>query len=257
MTAQPAEKNLPARFVFTGRVHPERAQVSINLPGRKCTIIDKGCGISGEMSTDISCSQICVIYSSETGVVDILTLKNAVEDAIRLQLDILGYVLGCGYDAEITQAIALDTHEKHVFGVGIPVIEQRKNQNFEQILNLFNVDESDYLRRCLADLREAVKTPKDTGEFCYRAIETLRKFFAQQNGLDDNKRDECNKSWEILRNELVVERKELDEIAVFAVDIRHGGTMLITSDNRARIFGLTWDIVDKFIAYAKNGYKRK
>lgn len=205
MSTQPAAKLAPPRLFFSGRVYPERAQVQIKLPGWRCSFVDKGSGIVGEMSTEISLPQISAIFYSEEPVKDVMTLKNAVEDAIRLQLDILGYVLGCGYDAEITQAVLLETNEQIVFGVGIPVLESRKNQDFASIFHLFNKEESDFLRRCLADLREAMKTPKDTGEFCYRAIETLRKFFAKQNKLDDNKRDECSKAWQVLRNQLQVQ----------------------------------------------------
>ncbi|MBX9671109.1 MAG: hypothetical protein K2X93_26200 [Candidatus Obscuribacterales bacterium] len=223
MNTEPVmETPVPARVVLTGRVYPERANVSISMPGWRCHFIDTGAGVSGQLTTEISLCQISAIYYAEAPVSELLPLKNAVEDAIRTQLDILGFVLGIGYDAEITQAILLDGHKQVVIGVGIEALDRYSKHDFDGIIALFSVEESDFLRRSLADLREAIKSPKDTGEFCYRAIETIRKYFVKANLLDDSKREDSNKSWKFLREELNVARERIDEISKFAVDPRHG-----------------------------------
>lgn len=243
----------PARVCFFGRVHPERAAVSIKLPGFSVKLIDTGGGLSGEFTTSIELSQVHVLYFSEQEEFCLATLKNVVEDSIRLQVDILGFTSGCRYDVEITHACNLMTFEESIFGVGIPVLMDRQNKRFEELLPLFSRKESDYLRRCLADLREAMGQPKDTGELCFRAIETLRQYFIYANNLPG---DDSKKSWEIMRDQLGIERKPIDEISKYALQQRHGGTAPISDEERAQIFSKTWSIVDRFIDYAKNDYKR-
>jgi hypothetical protein len=141
-----------------------------------------------------------------------------------------------------------------VFGVGISAIENsaaRADVKLENIVSTFGDRKGQYLQRCLADLREAIRAPKDTGFFCYRGIESLGQFFLQEMKAKDDK-----VSWELLRSELAVDRVEIETIKGFVDPIRHGGGGWISDSERANVFTLTWNIFNKFIKYANAGYQK-
>lgn len=174
---------------------------------------------------------------------------------IRVALDALGYTLACGYDLEIIQMVDSVGNPPVVFGVGIPAIEKSTASagiKFENIVSIFGDRRGQYLSRCLADLREAIRAPKDTGFFYYRGIESLRQFFLQEMKAKDDK-----VSWELLRSELAVDREEIETVKGLADPIRHGAGGGISDSERANVFTLTWNIVNKFIKYANAGYRKE
>ena len=61
--------------------------------------------VDGVLRYYISLSQVTATFITDNPVGNIHTLKNAVEDAVRIALDALGYTLACGYDLEIIQVI--------------------------------------------------------------------------------------------------------------------------------------------------------
>ena len=92
---------------------------------------------------------------------------------------------------------------------------------------------------------------KDTGIFCYRGIESLRRYIADSNNVNDKE------SWILLRETLEIEREKIDFIKSFADKTRHGGTIYISDENRSKIFNYTWDLVNKFIDYSYRTFIKK
>lgn len=242
------------KYVFYGKVHPERADVNVFKP-IKYTIKIPYFNISGTMEVNILCSQITAILSMSKPIDDIGTIKCTIEGLIKQQIDALGFCLGCGYDAEIIGVVnPLNAGETIVFGVNIPVLEaqkERRMQKLEGLVSLLSTGKGLYLQLCLSDLREAIRSTRDTGFFCYRAVESLRQHFVIEKGI---KKDGV--SWEKLRCELGVEREIIDFIKEFADPVRHGYIIEIPPSERADILSKTWDVVDKFIEYGLNGYKQ-
>jgi hypothetical protein len=243
-------------YVFFGKVMPERANVNISQFNAEMSDLN-GKKI-GEMKTSIIASQINVQVILTQDFSEILTLKNDIEDALRVQVDVLGYTNSCGYDIEIIQAV--DSSGKvYPFGVNIENTEQfklKRPKKFPEIMQLFSTERREYLRLCLSDLREAIRKPKDTGFFCYRSIECLRQYFIDVNNLQNDK-DKDGKSWKILRDELDIERKKIDFIKEYADPVRHGGKKYYTATEGKKMLDTTWEIIDKYIVYACNGYKNK
>lgn len=238
------------QYTFSGKVHPERANVSITEI--RAQLRTSGAEIDGELRYYIALSQVTATFVCQKPVPNVFTLKNYIEDAIRVALDGLGYTLGCGYDLEVTSMIDSLGNRPVIFGVGIPVLEKVAAEagiRFEEIMELFKDSTGGYLQHCLADLREAIRAPKDTGFFCYRAIESLRQFFIHEKGARDDKT-----SWQMFRESLNADRAEIDRIKGFADPTRHGHSVEITDAQRAEVFRLTWGLVNKFIKYAKAGY---
>jgi len=210
--------------------------------------------LEGILSIKIALSQITAILVTDTIFDDPYTLKNYIDDSIRTIVDALGYTKGCGYDCEIIQMVDDIGNEPIVFGVGIPVLSAGDDQSisaFTHIVSLYADKRCAYLQRCLSDLREAIRSPKDTGFFCYRAIESLRNYFMVEKQMKTDR-----KSWGVLRQELGVDRQEIDFIKQFSDPLRHGSTKPITDSERASVLRRTWTIVDKYIEYASNDFQK-
>jgi hypothetical protein len=240
------------QYTFFGKIHPERYNVSI--PGVEMKMRFPENGIEGVLRCYIEMSQVSATFQCDEPVANVHTLKNYVEDAIRVALDALGYVLGYGYDLEVTQMTDSEGSRPVVFGVGIPAVKNSAETagiSLDNVIELQRDYRGEQLQRCLSDLREAVRSPKDTGFFCYRAVEALRQFFVCEKGAKDDK-----SSWEMLRSDLDVVKSDIDKIRDVAKPVRHGGGVLMTDEQRAEIFTLTWDIVNKFILYGLNGYQK-
>lgn len=151
-------------YVFGGKVMPERAAVSV--PTFELRVDAKDMGIACEASISIGVSQVSAVVKTSGEEVDLLTLKNVVESLVRAEVDALGYLWGCGYDVEITSVVESSGNQV-VFGVGIPELQQTKNERplaFEDVWQVMS--QSEYLRRALGDLREAIRSPLDTGFHC-------------------------------------------------------------------------------------------
>ena len=242
----------PIIYTFFGKIFPERANVNFFPITTNFNI--KDFGIEGTLKTYISVSQITAQFSTTKRVENVQTLKNHVEDIVRLEVDILGYTLSCGYDVEITSMIDSLGHGDLIFGVNFEHdIEEfrKKHPSPNEILSLLSNKMDDYLRLCLSDLREAIRKPKDTGFFCYRGIESLSHHFSQKYRISDDKI-----KWEKMRHELEINESDLRYIKEFADPVRHGKVTLITDTDRRKILDKTWEIVDKYIIYGRNGYQK-
>jgi len=241
------------QYIFYGKVHPERAGAGFYQPVKHLIHIPY-LDMSGTLEINIICSQISAILSVSKPVEDIWMIKSSIELLIKQQVDVLGYCLGCGYNIEIIGSLnPSNIYESVVFGVGVPVLEaesKRRMQKSEGMLFLLNTDIGWYLRLCLNDLREAIRSPKDMGFFCYRGIESLKQYFQIEKEIPNDKR-----AWEVLRSELSIEKKDIDFIKGFADHVRHGGLQEIYPDDGSKILTTTWGIVDNFIEYGLDRYK--
>ncbi|MBE9006276.1 hypothetical protein IQ259_14725 [Fortiea sp. LEGE XX443] len=239
-----------AVYTFFGKVLPERANVTISQIAYR--LIQPDTGIDGNLIVSIALSQVTARFTASNEIADLLTLRNYVHDAIRVELDILGYVNGCGYELEITQVADSLGNQPIIFGVGIPVLaDENRSVDFEKVFNLFQDSRGNYLRLCLADLREAIREPRDMGFFIYRAIEALMQSFRT----DDSKRGK-QQAWESLRSELSVSEDSIRQLEKVANSFRHGDTKYISDAEKGELFKIAWDIVDKYIKFACNGYQK-
>ncbi|MBD1881456.1 hypothetical protein NC997_14080 [Trichocoleus sp. DQ-A2] len=110
--------------------------------------------------------------------------------------------------------------------------------------------DSQPLRRALANLREAIREPNDTGFFCFRAIESIRQHFYEPQDRDTDK-----PSWERLRNSLRIDRSWIDALtkSYEAGNQRHGKSPYMSGENRVSAMLHTWKVVDRFCLYLDNG----
>ena len=113
-------------YVFTGKVLPERAAVSITLP-RVHTFIPEA-KLEFDAVVRITLSQVSVVVKTTEQTDDLPTLRNYVDDVVRIALDSYGYLEGRGYELEITSVVSPSGDALTVFGVEIPEIHQSKSE---------------------------------------------------------------------------------------------------------------------------------
>lgn len=165
-------------------------------------------------------------------------------------VDVAGYYHGFSYDVEISQLIQINGAAKQVFGIDIPCLKGICEQAGISMQDIFRLQANHkigyFLRHALSDVREAIRSPKDTGFFCYRAIEALKNLCA----VNYNLAGDDKKQWEFFRKRYGIDQQEIMRVKQFADPIRHGNYVearLMSDDDRANIFRWTWQIINKFI----------
>ncbi len=90
-------------YIFAGRVIPERALIDASEV--KFGVVQSDDVPEGQVYVQIVRSQISARYLGSGEVNNVFTLRNIVEDAVRVVLDVAGFHFGYGYDAEIVQMV--------------------------------------------------------------------------------------------------------------------------------------------------------
>ena len=170
---------------------------------------------------------------------------------LQNQVAAIGYLKGYAYEVEIRRVLHPELGIC-VFGIDIPCIAER-NESIDLDARIALIREKTtgvegvLLNRCFNDLVMAMKSPDDTGFYCYRAIESLR-----QHCIIKFKLNPENKSmqWKKLRDTAQCDENTIRSIKESADPVRHGDVMSITSEDRKTLFLKTWDIVDSCIENA-------
>jgi hypothetical protein len=229
-------------FIFTGRVIPERAGISIGPVS-----FQVGAGADLPQSTlyiEILLSQVHARLVCPSPPLNIFSARNVVVDAVRSLLDVGGFIGGRGIDAEILQVTAADGTHNRVFDQEIPALvglASARGLTHDHLFHLMSKPDSWHIRRALSDFREATSNPVDTGFFCYRAIETLMQYHASSMPEATSKRVK----WDAFREHYGIDRADIDYIKGFADPVRHGdglSVIEITDANRESTFRRAWQI---------------
>ena len=239
------------RYIFTGRVLPERAVVEITAPKMRIEIPDAKLGFN--ITISVHASQIAVIVESESDLSDIATVRNSVDSSVRLLIDAFGYLECRGYDVEISSVIEPDG--KHtVFGVEVDVLKSsRVGKNPVGLPELWTLllagEDSGPLQNALGNLREAIKSPDGTGMYCLRAVESMRQHFVK-----DGDGDETKASWDRMSAALKLDESFVSTLKPFATAQRHGESPHMSGVQRIEAMKCSWQVVDRYVEYSQRGF---
>jgi hypothetical protein len=229
---------------FTGRVVPERADVTLRLGPLQ---IEHGAtGMRGIWHISIVSSQLAVTTQLDADPVDLATLRNVVQDTVASLVDCLGYSWGYAYDVEVS-AVTDETGGHIVFGVGFPPIAEARDErplSPEETLQI--ALQSPWLRRALGELRRALRYPGDSGFHSYRAVEAVRQHFVALGSEED-------RGWPALREALNVSRGSLEPLQTYAEAQRHGEYPYVSGADREDLMEIAWRVVDRFIVLLHRG----
>lgn len=234
------------RYLFYGRVLPERAQLTLSCEFDFSHVVSS---VEGHAKLSILLNQIAVSITTAQAW-DIHDLRNVVANILRDQLSMVGYLTGHAYDFELVRVLSDERGVDYVFGIDVPCIADRRSAtDLGMALNNLRRKNSGpagvFLHRCFADLVSALKDADDTGFYCYRAIEALRNHSALAAGLLDASR---SVQWDKFREVAQCSEDSILSIKHEADSLRHGGVTALSSEGRTSLLSRTWDIVDAYLA---------
>jgi hypothetical protein len=229
---------------FHGVVHPQGGGWSLQTP------VDLNFD-DGHWTVVIVNSTFRVVVHG-TRPEDVETFKNDVLSIVQGILDSVGFHLGAALSAELTGGFVapnvliqrtLTWPEAANRSPDAPPWVDAKT--LAPFVNASTIEPQ--LRRALADLNLALARPDDTAFYAYRAVECVRQYFAQRDGLTEKK--DLVKSWQVLRDTLGFTEEELTELGKTATTPRHGGLTPISATERLAAILLARRVVSAFVDY--------
>jgi hypothetical protein len=223
------------RYIMTGRIHPERADVSF---------WPQTWERDGGESISVGCesSQI-VVRPNLPGVDDHVTAFVTADQVVQAVVSAFSFALGTGYAAELVQVLE-NGAASHVFGV------RPGNLHFEPWQPMFTsageLSRRDvFFRMALRDYARAIREVMDCAFLCYRGIEAIKSSFAATTGRE---------GWADMHATLGTSRQQIEAIVkVFADPVRHGNWFSFrttTSAQRNEMLLLTRDILSRYLRHA-------
>lgn len=175
--------------------------------------------------------------------VDLETLRNLVHTAVRPMLDAVGFNQGAAYDLDVTSAV-LPSGEHVGFQARIETLGTPSRNHLLPVQEMLTLaGEDTCLTQALADLREAIKQPTDTGFFCLRAVEALSHHW---NVAKNRKRHELEKC-------LRIDPQVWEFLKKLADKRRHGNVSTgISAADRFTALRVAWLVVERFALMKAN-----
>jgi hypothetical protein len=246
------------RWAFFGRVVPERIPLSIGGPITWSSEAE-GLGIKMDVGFCIADGQLVCNTTVTQGSADARTVRNLIEIQIRSVVDLIGYLHAVRYDVDIISAVDLETGDRVVFGINIPVLTDRRKDakagDYPPLGSLpgellQTVTSELAAQIVLQEFREAMGFAIGTGFHCYRAIEAMM----QSIRTSDTEKEAT--AWDRLRQHLCVDRGAIDFVKDHADRPRHGRPSSISDADRANVFRITDEIVRRYLHYLSKGKTR-
>ncbi len=209
-------------------------------------------GLVFDVNFSVIAGQVVANVTITKGNVDVNTLKNLLDFEIRYVVDLIGYLHGIRYDVDIISTTSLDTGDRCIFGIGIPILVERRKAGRTGSISanmLITVGKEIPAEMILADFRRAMGHAVNTGFYCYRAIETMM----QSMKVKDNENHAT--AWSRLRECLRVDRAAIDSVKMHSDSPRHGRPSAISDEERANVFRITDELIKRFLEYLIRGKK--
>ena len=230
------------RYICTGRVHPERADISFgrvefNIDGR--TIAGASC----------DASQLTVVLDNPN-IDGWITAQIQAEEIANIIVGSLGFSLGTGYSVELLQVTEEDG-TPHVFGVRPTGEDPGQTLGFSPhqpaFHRAFHLSGRDlFFRLALRDYLRAIRDVNDCATYCYRAIEGIKSSFVFKSGVD---------RWDEMHAALGTDRECITAtVKEYADAVRHGNWVRAkptTGFERWKMLSLTREILTKYLDYAE------
>jgi hypothetical protein len=230
------------KCLATGRVHPERADVSFSRIEMK---------LNGGGSAIATCESSQITVALDVPHLDgWIAAYIMAGDIANILVGALGFSLGSGYSTEIVQVTEEDG-TPHVFGVRPTGDSPERSLGIEPQIPAFNrayrVSGRDvFFRLALRDYLRAITDVQDCATYCYRAIEGIKSAFVSRTG---------NDRWDDTHAALGTDRDVIiSTVKDYADAVRHGNWVNAKPTNkfqRWQMLSLTRDILVKYLDYAE------
>jgi len=205
------------KYTFEGLIYPER--VKFNLDGLPVMELQhRDFNIEGIVAIKIVDSRLKISLTSEKEFgqdtnPNIETLKNVIEQFTRAIVDTYCFVNSYSYDVDIEKVTCKELGLNYTFSVigewNLKRTRENSGKEFMSLLNLLLSGKYPNLTYILSDFRLAIKYPSMTPGFCFRALESIRKYFFTDK-------------WSDLNSSLGFTEADHKFLTDLAQDVRHG-----------------------------------
>ncbi|MGY4828187.1 hypothetical protein ACVNIS_06395 [Sphaerotilaceae bacterium SBD11-9] len=228
------------RFIVTGRVLPERGDISFSS-------IEWRLPTDGLVAAHCSSSQLTMVVDLAS-VSDPATAYITAEHFALIIVGALGFSLGSGYSVELVQVTDQEA-KPHVFGVRPTDLTTTRTLGFDPhtpVLNrAFQLSNRDlFFRLAVRDYLRAITDTTDCATYCYRAIESIKSAFVFKTGKDN---------WQAMHAALGTDRDTIDSsVKRYADPVRHGNWVNAAPTDgpaRWRMLQLTREVLSKYLDY--------
>lgn len=227
------------RYVATGRVQPERADISFSR-------VEMRLGEREKAILSCDSSQLTVVIDSPD-IDGWITAMIRAEELASVVVSAAGFSLGSGYSVNLIQ-ITEEDGTPHVFGVRPSNPENHEdNLGFSEQTEILNralkltaIDV--FFRMAVRDYLQAMTDVSDCAMYCYRAIESIKSSFELASG---------NDRWDEMHEALGTNKTTLYEVIKdYADPVRHGNWIKAKSTDsliRYKMMALTRDILKSYM----------
>ena len=221
---------------------PESTQELYRMGGEKI----------GSLSIQIKASDItAVLEVQQDPFGEYESWGNTLLPRIEAVVDAYGFLTGGGYGVELTKLV--DTEKGVVFEFPTYLNILPRAESYEELYNKFKLvyeltrhEEGAYFQKCLAELRKSLRYPYDSPVHCFKAVEAIRQIYGRRLNLDP--KNERNKAWNALRQDLNIEKSTIQEkIQKHSDPIRHGEIREFSQEERTELLKETWKVVHLYV----------
>jgi hypothetical protein len=226
------------RYVFTGRIHPERYGWHVEPP-----LVFENELMHITLSLLRGQLIVEVVTEHEGPLVD---LKNAVVDLAESAVNALGFAFAASLEVEVISCLD-PTGAVQIFNTGFDDLRAHDGDLSEDEIrdfrSLATAAARDLgVRAAIADLTRAIRSPLDTLFYCYRATESIRQQYLAQDAQADAGAAR-KASWVAMREAAEIDEVELRWLEPFAASRRHGSLSAVTEQDRRRALQLARKVV--------------
>jgi hypothetical protein len=236
-------------YQFLCRIRPETASIRVEVSHPPLTLSVGG--TEADVCTLrllLAGADVVLHVTTSTPIKDIGTLKNQIQTVTNSIFDGLCYYTGKVISVEITSVILeqpwLVTFESKSDAISREASQLALPQDQFFALAISSV----HLRSALADLRDAVHSPNDTGFFAYRSVEAIMQSFKQPE-------EDSRTAWQRMREHLRISESYLRSMTFFSTANRHGALTAISGSERESLVIKARSVIHRFASYLENASK--
>lgn len=210
-----------------GRVHPERANVC--LPRTEFT------GSDGAKSHFICDASQFTVVLDDSDVHDPHSAKIRGEQIALMIVSALGLSNGSGYSVEVVNVVD-GNGNSYVFGVRPYSSELEEDLRMEPMGEVYNdavnlSSHNIFFRLAVSDYGRALKDEGDCATYCYRAIDSIKSSFS----------DNDKKGWKLMHEALNTNKDDIYRLIKFYADPARHGNWVKVPDTDSKI---RWDMLE-------------
>lgn len=235
------------KYIFKGLIYPKR--VNFNLDGLPIVeIIHPDFKINGSITIKIINSKLKVTFITDAEFSqktdpNLETLKNVIEQSIRAIIDTYCFVNSYSYDVDIEKVTCKQLGVDYTFGVvgewHLRKTKEDSQNEFIRMLKLVFSGKYPNLNYIFSDFRLAIKYPSMTPGFCFRSLESIRKYF-------------FNDKWNDLNSTLGFVETNHEFLTDLAQDVRHGTFPALEYETREKCLTHLREVINKLVKHLEN-----